>query len=342
MSSSPYLSYYVRSDAFRHSCSTESTTPEGVTANVIFIKSIFTVDHFRLILLESQARNLTVIPSLMGEENCHPAVWDLFYIQHRACNKKCFQHDITVVHWITDPLHLTTERTCSFGIFLLYFFQPIHEGTKMPVAIAIKPALRKVLGDEAEAAFVDVLNQIQADQRNGFERSIEMHLQAFREYLDRHLIEADAKTEKRFAEADAKTEKRFAEADLKNEKRFAEADAKTEKRFAEADAKTEKRFAEADLKNEKRFAEADAKNEKRFAEADAKNEKRFNEIMQAMEKRFAEADVKSERRYAALEIKIAQSHASLIRWMFAFFIGMIFSLASLLFVYFQLLVKVKP
>lgn len=157
----------------------------------------------------------------------------------------------------------------------------------MPVAIAIKPALRKVLGDEAEAAFVEVLNQIQAEQRNGFERSIEMHLQAFREYLDRHLVETD-------------------------------------------------------LKNEKRFAEADAKNEKRFVEADAKSDKRFNEIMQAMEKRFAEADVKSEKRYAALEIKIAQSHASLIRWMFAFFIGMIFSLASLLFVYFQLLVKVKP
>jgi hypothetical protein len=128
----------------------------------------------------------------------------------------------------------------------------------MPVAIAIKPALRKVLGDEAEEAFVDVLNQIQADQRNGFERAIEMHLQAFREYLDRRLTETETKADKR------------------------------------------------------------------FNDADIKNEKRFGELQ------------------VAFETKMAQNHASLIRWMFAFFIGMIFSLASLLFVYFQLLVRVKP
>ena len=150
----------------------------------------------------------------------------------------------------------------------------------MPVAIAIKPALRKVLGDEAEAAFVDVLNQIQADQRNGFERSIEMHLQAFREYLDRHLVEADAKNEKRFAEADLKNEKRFAEADLKNEQRLAE--------------------LKIELKTQIALV------------------------------------------HGTLEAKIAQSQSTLIRWMFTFFIGTIFSLASLLFVYFQILVKVKP
>jgi hypothetical protein len=150
----------------------------------------------------------------------------------------------------------------------------------MPVAIAIKPALRKVLGDEAEAAFVDVLNQIQADQRNGFERSIEMHLQAFQEYLDRHLVEADAK-------------------------------------------------------NEKRFAEADLKNEKRFAEADVKNEQRLAELKIELKTQIAQV-------HGTLEAKIAQSQSTLIRWMFAFFIGTIFSLAGLLFVYFQILVKVKP
>jgi hypothetical protein len=118
--------------------------------------------------------------------------------------------------------------------------------------------LRKALGDEAEAGFIDALNQIQAEQRNGFERSIDMHLQAFRDYLDRRLTETEAKADKR--------------------------------------------FNEADLKNEKRFAELQV----------------------------------------AFETKMAQNHASLIRWMFAFFIGTIFSLASLLFVYFQILVKVKP
>jgi hypothetical protein len=150
----------------------------------------------------------------------------------------------------------------------------------MPVAVKIPPVLREALGYEAESALVDVLNQIQADQRNGFERSIEMHLQAFRDYLDRRLTETEAKADKRFNEADFKNEKRFNEADLKNEKRF----------------------NEADLKNEKRFAELQV----------------------------------------AFETQMAQNHSSLLRWMFAFFIGMIFSLASLLFVYFQLLVKVKP
>jgi VIT1/CCC1 family predicted Fe2+/Mn2+ transporter len=161
----------------------------------------------------------------------------------------------------------------------------------MPVAIAIKPALRKVLGDEAEAAFVDVLNQIQAEQRNGFERSIEMHLQAFREYLDRHLIEADAKNEKRFAEADLKNEKRFAEADVKNEQRLAE------------------------LKTQ-------------ITQVQGTLEAKIGQVQDTLEAKIAQSQ--------------AQSQSTLIRWMFAFFIGTIFSLASLLFVYFQLLVKVKP
>jgi hypothetical protein len=158
----------------------------------------------------------------------------------------------------------------------------------MAIAIQVQPALREALRTpEAEAALIDLLNQFHAEQRNGFERSLEMHLQAIKEYLGHYLAEADAKNEKRFAEADAKNEKRFAEADVKNEKRFNE---------------VEKRFNEADVKNEKRFAELQV----------------------------------------AFETKMAQNHASLIRWMFAFFIGAIFSLASLLFVYFQLLVKVKP
>jgi hypothetical protein len=154
----------------------------------------------------------------------------------------------------------------------------------MPVAIAIKPALRKVLGDEAEAAFVDVLNQIQAEQRNGFERSIEMHLQAFREYLDRHLVEADAKNEKRFAEADVKNEQRLA--DLKIE-----------------------------LKTQ-------------IAQVQGTIEAKIGQVQGTLEAKIAQSQ--------------AQSQSTLIRWMFAFFIGTIFSLASLLFVYFQLLVKVKP
>jgi len=81
----------------------------------------------------------------------------------------------------------------------------------MPVAIKIPAALRKVFDDEAEAAFIDVLNQFDAAQRDGFESALDIHLQAFKEYVDRRLVEIDAKNERRLLEMDAKNEKRFAE-----------------------------------------------------------------------------------------------------------------------------------
>jgi hypothetical protein len=125
----------------------------------------------------------------------------------------------------------------------------------MPVVINLPSALRKVFDEDAQAAFVDVLNQVQYDQRNGVERALEMHLNAFREYLDRRLVEARSETDKRFAESDIKMEKLFAETDSKMEKGFAGADAKTEKLITEADAKNEKRFLDVDVK----FAQFGAK-----------------------------------------------------------------------------------
>jgi len=92
----------------------------------------------------------------------------------------------------------------------------------MPVAIKIPPALRRVFDVEAEAAFIDVLNEFNTAQRNGFESTLEMHFQAFKEYLDRRLLETDGKNEKRFAEAEVKNEKRFAEININFEKRLAE------------------------------------------------------------------------------------------------------------------------
>jgi len=124
----------------------------------------------------------------------------------------------------------------------------------MPVVIKIPPALRKVFNEDAEAAFIDVLNQFDAEQRNGFGRGLETHLQAFKEYVDRRLVENEAKLEKRFAEFEAKMEKRFAEMNAYMDRRFGAVDA----RFAGLDA----RFAGLDA----RFAEADAKMEKRLAE----------------------------------------------------------------------------
>jgi hypothetical protein len=92
----------------------------------------------------------------------------------------------------------------------------------MPVAIKIPPALRRVFDVEAEAAFIDVLNEFNTAQRHGFESTLEMHFRAFKEYLDRRLLETDDKNEKRFAEAEVMNEKRFAEININFDKRLAE------------------------------------------------------------------------------------------------------------------------
>jgi hypothetical protein len=144
----------------------------------------------------------------------------------------------------------------------------------MPAVIQVPLVLRKIFNtEETEAAFVDILNRVAAEQRNGFQSALEMHLNAFKEYLDRRLVEAEAKNEKRFAEAEVKNEKRFAEADLKNEKRFGE----TNTNIAEAKA--------------------------------------------------------------ALQIQLAEYHRSLLRWMFAFFIGNLVTLLGFLLAYLQLVGK---
>jgi len=99
-------------------------------------------------------------------------------------------------------------------------------------------------------------------QRNGLEKSLEVHFGAFKEYVDKRLVEFGVQFEKRFVEMDAKFEKRFVEMDAKFEKRFAEAD-----------------------------------------------------------------------------VKMSQMQATLIRWMFTFFIGTVVTLATLFFSYIQVLIK---
>ncbi len=88
------------------------------------------------------------------------------------------------------------------------------------------------------------------------------------------------------------------------------------------------RFAEQTAWIEKRFAEYDAKIDKRFAEYDVKMEKRMNEIRQEI------AELRSD-----FEIKIAQNHASLIRWMFTFYVGTVITLGALLFTFVQVVMS---
>jgi len=104
-----------------------------------------------------------------------------------------------------------------------------------------------------------------------------------------------------------------------NELNYQRFDAKVEQRFAEADLKLERRFAEVGLKLERRFSEVDRKFEQRFAQVDAKLER---------------ADAKLER-YAAelrgeIRIGLADQRASLLKWMFGFWIATLVPLAGLI------------
>jgi hypothetical protein len=96
--------------------------------------------------------------------------------------------------------------------------------------------------DEAYLGFIDAFNQFDAEQRNGYQYALDLHFDAFREYLDRRLVESEMKTEKRFAEIKVEIEKRFSEAAIKTENRLLDIKLEIDKRFGEIKADNEKRF----------------------------------------------------------------------------------------------------
>jgi hypothetical protein len=214
-------------------------------------------------------------------------------------------------------------------------------GEMMSVAYEVKPALRKILNndEEAEVALIELINQIVAAQRNGYERVVEAHLQAIRDWINRRFEVADERqklTSQEFAERlkqvahelKLTVNQLLTEADAKNEQRLGEVDIKNEKRFGEADVKNEQRFGEMRLSFEKRFNEAELNNQRRFAEAEAKSDQRTADIKVYFEKRFGE-----------LEVKSAERQASLMKWMITFFVGLLFTLAGLMLAYLKLIGK---
>ncbi|MDZ7361378.1 MAG: hypothetical protein ONB46_11725 [candidate division KSB1 bacterium] len=188
----------------------------------------------------------------------------------------------------------------------------------MPIAIKIPPVLRQVFNtDEKESAFIDVLNQIDAAQRNGYERSLEVHLQAFREWIDR-----------RFEVATEKQKLALQESNESQKLALQEVEQRRQQAAQELKLYVNQLIGEADVKNAKRFAETREDFGKRFNETDVNNEKRFSELKVEIEKRFGE-----------LEIKSAQRQASQMKWMVTFFIGLLFTLVGSMFTYLQLMGK---
>jgi len=81
----------------------------------------------------------------------------------------------------------------------------------MAVVIKIPPALDKVLGDEAATALVEVLNQVDAAQRNGLERALDLRLQTLKEAIEQRFDLTDEKIKLAVKEATQYTDQRITE-----------------------------------------------------------------------------------------------------------------------------------
>jgi len=192
----------------------------------------------------------------------------------------------------------------------------------MAIAISIPAKLNKVLGDEASAELVTVLNQVAAAQRNGFENTLENHIQVLRNALESK-IESVGKdnniyTDRRIMETEVKMERRFAELKTYIDAGFVEIKSTADKDRVETRAYADKNAVEMKAYVDKGFFEMKAYVDKGFSEMEVKIEKRLSEIQAAFEKRFSDI------------------HASLLRWMFTFYITALLTALGGAYVFFQL------
>jgi len=170
----------------------------------------------------------------------------------------------------------------------------------MAIAISIPAKLNKVLGDEASAELVTVLNQVTAAQRNGFENTLENHIQVLRSALE------------------SKIESVGKDNNIYTDRRIMELEAKMERRFAEIKSTADKDRVETRAHADKNAVEMKAYVDKGFSDLEVKIEKRLSEIQAAFEKRFSDI------------------HASLLRWMFTFYITALLTALGGAYVFFQL------
>ena len=103
-------------------------------------------------------------------------------------------------------------------------------------------------------------------------------------------------------------------ADLRelNELNFARFDAKVEQRMVELEAKLDRGLAELEAKLERGLAELEAKLDRRLAELEAK-----------LNGRMAGLEANLERRLTGVEIALEKTRSDIIKWSFAFWIGMV-------------------
>ncbi len=98
--------------------------------------------------------------------------------------------------------------------------------------------------------------------------------------------------------------------------------------FSRFDAKLEQRVTELDAKWDRRFAALDAKWERRVVALDAKWEQRWGQLDAKIDQRVTELDAKLETRVAQLRREISTLRAELIKWMFVFWVGTVFTVVG--------------
>jgi len=104
----------------------------------------------------------------------------------------------------------------------------------MPTVVNIPLDLQEVLGEKGSKAFVEVLSQFETAQRNAYERTLELHLQVLKEFIDRRFDLADEKNNLRRQEA-----RQYTEMALQNAKQY------TDQRISQAESKMEAKIAQA-------------------------------------------------------------------------------------------------
>jgi hypothetical protein len=92
----------------------------------------------------------------------------------------------------------------------------------MAVVIKIPPALDKVLGDAASSALVDVFNQVDAAQRNGLERALDLRLQTLKEAIEQRFDLTDEKIKLALKEATQYTDLRITELEARIDTKIAQ------------------------------------------------------------------------------------------------------------------------
>jgi len=143
----------------------------------------------------------------------------------------------------------------------------------MPATIEAKPARRKFLDAEADDALIDLVEQVVASKRDGYERDIDERLQGIRNWATQ------------------------------------------------------------------RFAATDKRQKLILRKFNNGLQQVANELKLHLTQALAEAEVKNEQRFGGIEVKSAERQAGLMKWMITFFVGLLFTLAGLMFAFLQLLGK---